>query len=246
MPIETILPAAVVVVAGYTVFGLTGFGASIVALPLLAHLMPLRTAVPMMLIFDLTAGLTVGLRNRRVVARRELLHIVPYMLAGMAVGATALVNAPERILLGVLGAFVLAYAAFGLFAPAARAQIAAGWAAPLGVAGGVFTALFGTGGPLYTVYLARRIPDTTALRATLSALIVLSGIARLAIFTGVGLYAHGDALRLALWLLPCALLGVYVGSRTHARLAPRRIVQAIWVVLVVGGTSLLWRSVRGA
>jgi uncharacterized membrane protein YfcA len=199
----------------------------------------------MMLVFDLAAGVTVGLRNRSLVVPRELARIVPFMLGGMAIGAVALVRAPERLLLGVLGAFVLAYALFGLFARAPRRPLAAAWAAPLGVAGGVFTAMFGTGGPVYTVYLARRIGDAAALRATLSALIVVSAVARLAIFAGVGLYAQDDVLRLAAWLFPCAMLGLYAGSRTYARLSPRRVVQVIWALLLAGGTSLLWRSVAG-
>jgi uncharacterized membrane protein YfcA len=246
MPLETIAPAALIVAAAYTVFGVTGFGASITALPLLAHVMPIRTAVPMMLVFDLGAGLAVGLRNRRLVATRELSRLLPYMLAGMALGVTALVNAPERLLLGVLGALVLAYAGVALLRPVSRTPIAAGWAAPLGAAGGIFTALFGTGGPIYTVYLARRIADPATLRATLGALIFASGLARLALFAGAGLYAQADVLRLALWLSPFALIGLFAGSRMHRRVPARRIVQAIWAVLIVGGASLLWRSLRGA
>jgi uncharacterized membrane protein YfcA len=245
MGAETVGPAALFVCVAYTVFGITGFGASIVALPLLAHVMPLRTAVPMMLVFDLVAGGILAARNRGIVARFDLVRLVPFIVVGMALGVSALVNAPERVLLGVLGAFVLAYTAFSMRAPLARAPIARAWAAPLGLAGGVFTALFGTGGPIYTIYLARRIEDARALRATLAALIVFNALARLALFTAAGLYAHSDALRLGVTLLPAALAGLYVGSRAHARLPARRVVQAVWAVLVVGGASLLWRSVGG-
>jgi uncharacterized membrane protein YfcA len=245
MAVETVAPAALFVVAAYTVFGITGFGASIVALPLLAHVMPLRTAVPMMLVFDLVAGTILAARNRGIVARADLVRLVPFILGGMTLGVTALVNAPERLLLGVLGAFVVAYAAFSMRAPIARTPIAAGWAAPLGLAGGVFTALFGTGGPIYTIYLARRVHDTRALRATLAALIMFNAVARLALFTVAGLYAHSDALRLGATLVPAALIGLYAGSKAHARLPARRVLQAVWILLVVGGASLLWRSVRG-
>jgi uncharacterized membrane protein YfcA len=243
--LETIAPAALIVIAGYTVFGLTGFGASVVAMPLLAHLMPLRTAVPMMLLFDLVAASFVGLRNRRVVELRELLRLAPFMMVGIVVGVFALVRAPERLLLASLGVFVLGYAAFVLLARPTRAPIAAAWAAPLGVVGGVFTALFGTGGPLYTVYLARRIADTRGLRATLSSLILVGGIVRVTLFAGVGLYAQPDVLKLGAVLFPCAMLGLYIGSRTHARLPARRMVQLVWAVLVIAGATLLWRSARG-
>ena len=68
----------------------------------------------MMLVFDLCAGLLLGLRNRRDVDRGELLRLVPFVAVGMMLGVTALVRAPERWLLGVLGAFVFGYACWSL------------------------------------------------------------------------------------------------------------------------------------
>ena len=108
---ETIALLALIVTLAYTVFGLTGFGSSITAMPMMVLLIPLKVAVPLMLVFDLAASLLLGLRNRKVVARGELLRLVPCMLAGMAVGVVVLVKAPEHLLLLVLGLFILAYSA---------------------------------------------------------------------------------------------------------------------------------------
>jgi uncharacterized membrane protein YfcA len=239
---ETVALLALIVILAYTVFGLTGFGSSITAMPLLVHLVPLRLAVPMMLIFDLAAGLLVGLKNRRDVNRKELLRLVPFMLVGMTLGVVLLVNAPERLLLLTLGIFILAYSAWSLLLRPGVQPIGSRWSMPLGIAGGIFTALFGTGGPIYTIYLARRLDDKLMLRATISTLIFISGLARLVLFTGAGLYAQGTVLMLAALLLPCALGGLYLGSRLHSRLPAERVVQAIWAVLIVGGASLVLRN----
>jgi hypothetical protein len=243
IPFDILLGSALIIVLAYAVFGLTGFGSSITAMPLLVHLIPLRTAVPMMLLFDICAGLLLGLRNRRAVDRKELLRMVPYMLAGMVVGVTLLVKAPERVLLLVLGIFVLAYSGWSLLFRQEFKPIATGWSLPFGTAGGIFTALFGTGGPIYTIYLARRLDDKLVLRATISSLIFLSALARLVLFAGAGLYAHDNVLLLAAFLLPCAMAGLYLGSHLHSRLPAQRVVQVVWGVLIVGGVSLLMRSV---
>lgn len=245
LPVDTVTSAALVIAFAYMVFGLTGFGSSITAVPLLAHLMPLRMVVPMMLVFDLFAGLTVGLRNRRHVELRELARLALPVLVGMGLGVTVLVKAPERILVLILGIFVLAYSAWSLLVPKQVKPMAAGWAAVFGTAGGIFTALFGTGGPLYTIYLARRVKDALALRASISVLLVFTAFARLGVFATAGLYRQQDLLRLAAWLLPCAMLGLFVGSRLHRRLPAHRVVQAIWVILIVGGISLVRRSLEG-
>ncbi len=243
--LQTTLAVGVVVTGAYTIFGLTGFGASIMAMPVLAQLIALRVAVPMMLVFDLCAGSLLALRNRGEVRHRELLRLLPFMLAGMLLGVTALVRAPERGLLLVLGLFVLGYAAWSLLSPARGQPIAAGWAAPLGAVGGVFTALYGTGGPIYTIYLARRIDDPRALRASIGTFILISAVIRLVLFTSAGLYAQGDALHLAAWLLPCAIVGLYAGSHLHSRLPAHRVGQILWSLLIVGGASLVLRSLRG-
>ncbi len=245
LPLDTLASAALIVTLAYTVFGLTGFGSSITAVPLLAHLLPLRMAVPLMQIFDLCAGVLVGVGNRAAVERRELLRLVPFILVGIVLGVTLLVRAPERALLFTLGAFVLAYAGSTLFLRSAPKPIAAGWSAPLGTVGGMLTALFGTGGPFYVLYLVRRVGDKAALRATISMLILFTGVARLVLFATAGLYGQDRLLRLAGTLLPCALLGLFVGSRLHRRLPGQRVVQVVLLVLMAGGASLVWRSLRG-
>ncbi len=242
LPGGTLALVAGVIVLAYVVYGLTGFGSSITALPLLAFLVPLRTAVPLMLIFDLCVGVLMGMNNRKVIDRGEVRRIVPYMAIGMLGGVTLLVKAPERALLLLLGCFVLGYSAWSLLRRGTAAPLAARWAAPFGVFGGVFSALFGTGGPIYTIYLARRLADKSVLRATVSGLVFISALARLALFTGVGLYAQPHILPLAAVLLPAALLGLYAGNRLHLRLAPARVVQLVWAILIAGGAGLIWRA----
>jgi uncharacterized membrane protein YfcA len=238
----TVVLLALIILLAYTVFGLTGFGSSITAMPLLVQLIPLKMAVPLMLMFDLCSGLLMGMKNRRVIDRKELLRLIPFMLVGMAIGVFALVKVPERWLLLVLGAFILAYSAWSLLLKREPRPLAAGWSAPLGMAGGMFTALFGTGGPIYTIYLARRLDDKAVLRATISTLIFTTGIARLVFFSSVGLFNQHSLFGLAAVLLPCSLLGLYLGSRLHSRLPAQRVVQAIWVILIAGGVSLVARN----
>jgi hypothetical protein len=242
IPLATVVAAALIVALGYTVFGLTGFGSTIVAVPLLAHFFPIRFAVPMMLVFDLCAGLLLGLRNRREIDRRELLLLAPFIAIGMLLGVTALVRAPEQWLLGVLGVFVFAYACWSLANRAAPTPISVRWVVPAGIVGGVFTALYGSGGPVYTTYLARRVGEARRLRASIAVLIFGTAWARLALFSATGLMAQPSLLRLALVLLPCAVLGYFVGSHLHGRLAPRQAARAIWILLLASGASLVWRA----
>jgi uncharacterized membrane protein YfcA len=242
LPWPTLVFAAAVVALAYVVYGLTGFGASIIAIPFLAHIFPLRFAVPMMLLFDIGAGLLLGLRHRRIVDWRELLRLSPWLLIGMALGLSLLVQAGERLLLLLLGGFVLGYASWSLLVRAPEGSASKGWSVPAGLVGGAFTSMFGTGGPIYTIYLVRRIPDKHVLRASISLLILCAGLVRLVMFTGSGLYQQAGLLATALLLLPAAFLGFLGGSRLHARLPPQRALQAVWALLILGGIGLLVRA----
>jgi hypothetical protein len=240
--IETVALLALIIVLAYTVYGLTGFGSAITAMPLLVQVIPLKMAVPLMLIFDLTASLLLGLKNRHLVERREMLRVVPCMLAGMGLGVVLLVKAPERLLLLTLGIFILSYSAWSLLLRREPQPIGALWSLPFGVVGGMFTAMFGTGGPFYTIYLTRRLIDKLILRATITSVLFVSGVSRLVLFTSAGLYSQHAVLILAAMLLPCALAGLYIGNRLHQRLPAQRVVQVIWAILLVGGTSLIVRN----
>jgi uncharacterized membrane protein YfcA len=242
LPTTTLLAAALIVALGYVVYGLTGFGSSIVAIPLLALYFPLRFAVPMMLVFDLLTGLLLGLRHRRELNRAELWRLLPIVAVGMLVGVTLLVHVNERWLLLGLGSFVMVYATWSLLSHAVPIPISVCWALPFGLFGGAFTAMYGTGGPVYAIYLARRLSDKAELRATIGVLIFCTALIRLALFTGSGFYHQNGLLPLAFALLPCALLGYLAGSHLHARMPAKRAVQAVWLLLIGGSISLLWRS----
>lgn len=245
LPGSALAAVAAAVTLGYGVFGFCGFGAGIVALPLLAHVLPLREAVPMMLVFDLVAALTLGLRSRALVERAELMRLAPWLLAGMGAGIVLLARAPEGWLLGALGVFVTVNAAWSLLGRAARQPLPTHWAVPAGLVGGTFTAMFGTGGPVYTLYLARRIDDGARLRATIGTLILATATLRAVLLVGGGFFAQRGVLPLALAMLPCAALGYALGSRYSARAPQERVRRAIWVLLLASGGSLVVRALAG-
>ena len=244
LPWTTLLAAAAAVAVAYTVYGLTGFGAAIVAIPLLAQFLPLRVAVPMLLLFDLVAGLLLGLKNHRSIDKPELLRLVPFLLLGMVAGVCLLARAPERWLLAVLGLFAMLYAAWNLLRRPATGPIAPGWAVPAGLLGGAFTAMYGTGGPIYASYLARRVSDKDVLRASVAALIFGAGWVRLVMFTASGFYAQRGLLELVAMLVPAALLGYFMGSRLHARLSGPQALKVVWLLVLAAGIGLLWRVSR--
>jgi hypothetical protein len=128
--------------------------------------MPLHTAIPIAMLHGLFGGSTVGIAKRRHADFGELRILAPFVVIGLILGTSILVYVPEKYLLYLLGIFLVCYSCWSLLSPSVNKQIARGWAAPIGIIGGIFSATFGTGGVLFIVFLAGRIRDKETLRAT--------------------------------------------------------------------------------
>lgn len=228
--------------AAYTVYGLTGFGSTVLSLPVLVLVLPLKFAVPMLMLLDLCAFFVLGASFRRRVVFREIGWLLPFMLAGMALGLTLLIEVPEHFLLGVLGVFLLAYAGYGLSRRGAQAPLSRAWCVPIGFFGGAFSALFGTGGVLFALYNAGRASSKEALRANNAAMIMVSSLVRVVIFTAAGLLAQEGLLAFAALLVPPLLVGLWLGNRLHAAVPAAAVVKAVYALLVIAGLTLLARS----
>ena len=242
------LVAPLVVFAGYTVFGIGGFGATIVMVPLLAHFLPIKLVVPLCLYLDFTAAILLRARKGgewlpKGAAAVELRWILPFMLTGMAIGAWVLQVVAERWLMLSLGLFVAIYALHGLRQRSGAIQgIARIWGAPLGVLGGVGSSVFGTGGSIYALYIARRLADPGEMRSAMSTLIAISVLLRIPIFALAGLLFKMELVYGWLGLLPAVVGGLYLGMRLHDRMAPAQMKRMIYLLLVVSGSSLALRA----
>ena len=251
MPIAAWLPDApwhvlaaipFVILVAYAVFGATGFGSSIIAVPLLAHWFPLTFAVPLVTALDCVSATHASYRQWRRADFSEFRRLLPTMLAGIAAGTTLLVNLPRGPALLALGVFIAAYGAYLLIGQREWKAVRPFWAWPIGLVGGVFSVLFGTGGPIYMIYLAARIHDKTTLRATSSVLVTASVIIRTVVFAVAGLLLHKPLLVAVVLLLPLMFAGYFLGNRAHFALSRSGVMKMIAGLLVGNGVLLVVRA----
>ena len=97
--------ATFIIFGAYFIFGISGFGSSIISVPLLVQMYPLKTVVPMMVIVDICASLYVGRKSSQDAKLKELTWLFPFSLIGMILGVVLLVKAPSEPLLIILGCF---------------------------------------------------------------------------------------------------------------------------------------------
>ncbi len=232
--IAIVLPTLVV---AYIIFGIAGFGTALVAAPVLAHTMPIASVVPLLALLDFGAAALNGFKLSDKIAKAELVWLAPLMIAGSIVGVTLLISLPATLMMFLLGVFAAGYGIHSLFAPPPERKIGKEWVGVFGPLGGIFSAMFGSGGFVYAIYLSRRLDDKDAIRATQSTLIGMSTLTRVLLFLGVGIYSDFSLLLLAVASIPAMGIGIYAAQWFTARLSREQFLRIVYVLLIGTGND---------
>jgi uncharacterized protein len=227
---------------GALIFGLTGFGAALVTIPLASQLVPLQFALAVFALGDLVSALRVGLENPRNAVRTEWIRLVPMILVGTALGVTLLVNLPRKVGMLLLGAFVLSYALYSLFRHPSERVVSPRWAWVAGLAGGITSTLFGAGGPPYAIYLSQRGLTKEQFRATLGFATMTSISLRVLAFLLTGLLLNIEVWIAAAAVVPAAFLGIAVARKLFLRISRDTLLRAVTLMLLASGASLVYRA----
>ena len=240
---ETLAAAILIILFAFVIRGITGFGSGLIAVPLLAHFLPLQFVVPFMLVLDVVAAVALlGGQGKSRVNWQELKPLLPFGVTGMLLGVGLLMNLPKTPLLLGLGTFVLIFGLRNLFDIHGEKPISRWWAIPAGLSGGTVGALFGTGGPPYIVYLSHRLHDKAELRSTFSGLFMIEGGLRVAAFLSTGLLLQEHMATALLLALPVMALGLFVGHHIHLGISQRHMLKMVGLLLAGSGISLVWKS----
>lgn len=229
------------IATAYIVFGIAGFGTALVAAPVLIQFMPLSHIIPLLVLLDFVAAFGKWLTSRKVVVRIELLRLLPSMALGCAAGVLFLLKLKADLLLLLMGIFISCYATYSLSIKSRPTHVASYWAVPAGTLGGLFGALFGSGGFLYALYLNARLSSIEQARATQSALISCSTLWRLALFMWAGVYADASLLLLAVCFLPMVFAGLWAARHLALRLSRDAFVRLITWLVLGSGLALIAR-----
>ena len=234
-----------VLMGAFAVRSAAGFGAGLVAIPMLAFILPVSTAVSVATIFTTLSSIQQVSREWRQIAWRQFAVIFLYSMLGIGLGLYFIKLLDENILRHCLGIFLIVYSIYALSATDTSRLLPKRWhgalGAGVGIVGGLCSALFGAGaGPIYVVYFDILRLEKAVFRATMSAVVLLGGAARIAGYESFGFYGHSTIALLAVGL-PLVIVGSWLGDRLVYRLSARSYSRLVAALMLFSGVTLLIR-----
>ena len=237
-----LLPVVGVVFLATLVRSAFGFGEALVAVPLLALLIPIPIAVPLATLLSITvAGLILAQDWRKVHARSAWWLTVP-TLFGIPLGLYILTAAPASAVKVVMGCVIVAFSCYCLFGRRKPQLPDDRLAWVFGFGAGVLGGAYGMNGPPLVVYATLRGWTPEHFRATLQGYFLPASAAGMLGFWVAGLWVP-DVTRYFLWSLLPAVIAVAIGRTVNRRMHPEAFVRYVHVGLIGIGAMLLFQSV---
>jgi hypothetical protein len=237
-------PAVLALLVSLTLFaasftqGLSGFGLALVSMPFLIPLVGVRTAAPLVAVLSGAIQVPVLLRYHADVDRPAVLRLViPYAL-GIPLGVLALGWANPALVVPLLGVVIIAYAVYALAAPGLPLLRHPAWAYPFGLAGGLLSGAYSTGGPPLIIFGDFRRWEPGAFKGSLQVIFMIGTVVQL-VSHGLAGNLTGAVWQNTLFAAPGVVLGVLAGLYMDRFINPAAFRKIVLVLLIALGAGLI-------
>ncbi|MEJ2116417.1 MAG: sulfite exporter TauE/SafE family protein [Alphaproteobacteria bacterium] len=236
---EQLALVSFIIMAAFTVQTTLGFGAGLIAIPLMSFIIGTKDAVTVLLVFQFLGGVIIFYIWKDIPWRKMIL-LIPSVAIGVASGFLLNGYLNEHWITLILGIYILFFvfsqilAAYG-FSPFKPHAVFSG---PIS---GILHTLFGTGGPPLIAYMHAQDVNQSQFRAALLSLFFVMNIMR------VGGAAQNNLLMepiiiLILAAIPGFYLSLRLGNALHGKIPASGFRGVILVMLVVFGSILIYRA----
>jgi uncharacterized membrane protein YfcA len=238
------LPVLAVIFLATLIRSAFGFGEALVAVPLLALLMPVEEAVPVVTLVSITVAAIVVAQDWRQIHVRSAGWLVLSTLFGIPLGLWLLTAVPEAIVKGILAMVIIGFSSYCLVSrsPYQLKDDRLAWV--FGFGAGVLGGAYGMNGPPLVVYGSLRHWSPEQFRATLQGYFLPASLLGMGGYWLAGLWTSAVT-RNYLWSLPLALVAIFLGRAINQRMRGRSFLRIIHFGLLLVGAVLMIQSLRG-
>lgn len=230
-----------------------GGGVGIVALPLIANVVPADRAVGLMLPLLIVADLFATGTHFRKQSRRHMGWLLSGAVTGIVVGSAVLWVLTEQgtltfwlnLLVGSLCLFFVVVQCYRLAGGAVPHVPPGPWGGRgTGLLAGLTSTLAHSAGPVVSIYLLEQRLAKGVLVGTMVLFFLIVNVAKLPTFLWLGLINPATLLE-GLWFVPLIPVGVVMGMWMYKRIPERPFVVVMYVGTALAAGNMLWKAVNG-
>lgn len=236
MPMPVIVYAYACILGAGIVRGFSGFGFSLLSLTSLSLVLPPAEIVPAVFLLELAASLHLLPSVWHHIHWRAVSWLSLGCLVATPPGVLLLARLPAAPLTLALAVTVLLATILLARGYAFRSQPGHALTFTTGAASGFLNGSLGIGGPPVILFFFSSPAGAAAGRASMIAYFLMTDVVGLGWQAANGLLGV-ETLRRALWLLPAAATGVWVGNHSFRRADPGEFRR--WVLRVLGALALI-------
>jgi uncharacterized membrane protein YfcA len=216
---------------------IAGFGSALVAMPLLALVVDIRTATPLVGIVILAISGILLLLHWRSVHFKDAWQLIVASLLGIPLGLFLLKEAPETIVRGILGAVLIGFGLYSLFTPRLPTLTGTRWLWLSGFVAGILGGAYNTNGPPVVIYGTLRRWSPERFRATLQLYFLSTGVLVAAGQGLAGLWTRA-VFRHVPYALPAVAAGTFIGNRLRRHVSHELFNRMVYGLLVLTGVLM--------
>jgi uncharacterized membrane protein YfcA len=218
-----------------------GFGEALVAVPLLALVVPVEVAAPIAMLVSITVALIAVVQDWREVHLRSAGWLVVSALIGIPLGLLLLKSIAEPIVKAGLAVVIILFSTYSLFSRKQHELKSDSWAWLFGFSSGVLGGAYGMNGPPLVIYGSLRGWQPAHFRATLQGYFLPASLAGMCGYWFAGLWTPAVS-RFYLLSLPTVIAATFLGRMINRRVNARRFLIYVHMGLIVIGAILLLQA----
>ena len=216
-----------------------GFGEALIAVPLLAMRVPLKTAAPLAVLLSITIAAIIVIQDWRQVQVRSAGWLLVATLFGIPLGLMLLLCSEQQWVKLILALVIVAFAVYSLTRPhlphlQSDSKL---WLAICGFLAGVLGGAYGMNGPPLAIYGTMRGWAPQQFRATLQGYFLPASLLGMGGYLLKGLWTH-ECTHYFLITLPAAIPAIWLGRVANHRLPTEKFRKYVYAGLIIIGVVL--------
>jgi hypothetical protein len=222
-----------------------GFGEALIAVPLLALIVPVQIAAPFAVLLSITIAAIVVVQDWRKIHAGSAGWLLAATVPGIPLGILLLTSVHPHAVKAGLAMVIMAFSGYFLLGrkPPQLFHDSRRWLLACGFFAGILGGAYGMNGPPLVIYGAMRRWSPQHFRATLQGYFLPAGIIAMAAYCLAGLWVPAVT-HYYLVSLPVAVPAIFLGRALNHRLRGDVFLKYIHIGLVGVGVLLLIQATR--